>query len=162
MKKEVEHFKEKALTLEKENGDLQSLVALLEDETIIGFQDGHYSNDVREVIMELLSLNVSMSKVNEVINVVLNKLAKKYIDRLPSAGVKVRLMQEALILGQLQVADAMLEQGKDYSGNCLHGDGTTKYSKHYQTFELSEIVGGDAASTLQCFSETLDYICDVM
>ena len=77
--------------------------------------------------------------------------------------LKYVLMQEALILGQLQVADAMLEQGKDYSGNCLHGDDTTKYSKHYQnfqvtttscitlSFELSEIVRGDAASTLQCF-----------
>ena len=40
---------------------------------------------------------------------VLNKLATKDIERLPSAGVKTRLMQEALFLGQIQVADAMLE-----------------------------------------------------
>ena len=42
--------------------------------------------------MGLLSLNVSINKIGQVIKVVLNKLAKKDIERLPSAGVKARLM----------------------------------------------------------------------
>ena len=42
--------------------------------------------------MGLLSLNVSINKIDQVIKVVLNKLAKKDIERLPSAGVKARLM----------------------------------------------------------------------
>ena len=42
--------------------------------------------------MALLSLNVSINKIDQVIKVVLNKLAKKDIERLPSAGVKARLM----------------------------------------------------------------------
>ena len=42
--------------------------------------------------MALLSLNVRINKIDQVIKVVLNKLAKKDIERLPSAGVKARLM----------------------------------------------------------------------
>ena len=42
--------------------------------------------------MALLSLNVSINKIDQVIKVVLNKLAKKDTERLPSAGVKARLM----------------------------------------------------------------------
>ena len=85
----------------------------------------------------------------------LNELTKKDIERLPSAGVKARLMQEALFLGQIQVAEAMLEDVSGDSGNCLHGDGTSKYHRHFQNFQItttngrqlsfgpSEIVSGD-------------------
>ena len=59
----------------------------------------------------------------------LNELTKKDIERLPSAGVKARLMQEALFLGQIQVAEAMLEDVSVDSGNCLHGDETSKYHR---------------------------------
>ena len=59
------------VNLQKENADLEALVSILEDDTIISFKGSHYTNDVREVIMELLSRNISMNKVNEVIKVVL-------------------------------------------------------------------------------------------
>ena len=39
------------------------------------FENGKYVDEVQEVIMDLLALNVSMSKVNEVIRTVLHKLA---------------------------------------------------------------------------------------
>ena len=121
--------------------------------------------------MALLSLNVSINKIDQVIKVVLNKLAKKDIERLPSAGVKARLMQEALFLGQIQVAEAMLEDVSGDSGNCLHGDETSKYHRHFQNFQitttsgrqlsfgLSEIVSGDGQSIFELFSEALAYLC---
>ena len=173
LRAEVEILDKKVSSLEEENRDMEALIELLDDDEIVSFKDGRYSNEVREVIMELLSLNVSMAKVNQVIKVVLNKLAKKDIGRLPSAGVKCRIEREALILGRMQVAQAMLERD-GAPVNCLHGDGTSKYSKHYQNFQvttgsgktlsfgLAEIVGGDAASTLQCFTETIDELCDVI
>ena len=110
----------------------------------------------------LLSLNVSIDKIGQLIKVVLNKLAKKDIERLPSAGVNARLMQEALFLGQIQVAEAMLEGVSGDSGNCLHGDGTFKYHRHFKhfqitatngrqlSFRLSETVSGDARYTYTC------------
>ena len=171
---EVNHLTKEVDELRGENKDLNGLIALLQDDEIVTFQDGKYCNDVREVIMELLSLNVSMGKVNDVIKVVLAKLAKKNVNRLPSSGLKSRLMSEALIIAQLHVADEMLSSTEKDAGNCLHGDGTSKYHRNYQNFQvtttsgktlsfgLTEMAGGDAASTLQCLTETIDDICDVL
>ena len=82
---------------------------------------------------------------------------------------------EALVLAQIQVAEAMNKGCNDgIIGNCLHGDGTSKYSRHYQNFQvttssgqtlsfgLSEIAGGDAASVMKTFVENIDDICDVI
>ena len=174
LKNEFEHLSNKVKELNSENKDLEMLIALLEDEEIVTFQNGRYCDEIREVIMELLSLNVSMNKVNDVIRVVIQKLAKKDVGKLPSAGVKSRLMQEALIIAQFQVAEAMLLSKDNLSGNCLHGDGTGKYHKHYQNFQittshgktlsfgLSEVAGGDAATVLKNFTATIDDICDVL
>lgn len=48
--------------------------------------------------MTLLSLNVSIDKIDQVIKVILSKLAKEDTERLPSAGFKARLIQEALVI----------------------------------------------------------------
>lgn len=56
-----------AKELKEKNKELEQLTCLLEDETISTFEDGKYVDEVREVIMDLLAMNVSMSKVNEVI-----------------------------------------------------------------------------------------------
>ena len=61
--------------LKEKNKELEQLTCLLEDETINTFENGKYVDEVREVIMDLLAMNVSMSKVNEVIRTVLQKLA---------------------------------------------------------------------------------------
>ncbi|XP_065656137.1 uncharacterized protein LOC136081830 [Hydra vulgaris] len=178
LEKEVVSLYSKTNILKEENLELQKLVSLLDDDEVITFEDGRYSDDIQETIMKLLLMNVSMNSVNEVIKVVLNKLAKKNISRLPSAAVKCRLMQEASILGQFQVAEAMLENNlinkNSNIGNSLHGDDTQKYHKHYQNFQitttsgktlsfgLSEVVGKDAATVLQNFTNIVDDICDVV
>lgn len=131
------------------------------------FADGRYSNDIRKVIMELLSLDVSMTKVNDVIKIVLAGLAKKGVTKLPFAGAKPHIIPESLILAQMQVGEAMLESERSI-GNCLHDDGTTKYCRHYQNFQvttssgktllfgLSKISNDDAASTLKYFANIND------
>ena len=141
LQKELSLLTEKVKTLEKENNDLEKLIALLEDREVQTFQNGRYTNELREVIMELVSLNVSMNKMNDVISCVVRKLGNKEIGRLPSAGMKARLMHEALLLSQNQVAEAMMETDGMTSGNCLHGDGTTKYHKHYQNFQITTTSG---------------------
>ena len=77
-------------------------------------------------------MNVSMNKVNEVIKLILKKLAGKDIECLPSNAVKARLLIEARHLAHAHVSEQMQSGGE--SGNCLHRDGTTKYYLHYQTF----------------------------
>ena len=143
-----------------ENKQLHQLISLLDDHEVITFENGRFTNELREVIMELLSMNVSMCKV-------LKKLAGINVHHLPSAGSQSRFLEEALILAKMQVVEEMNAS----ESKCLHGDGTSKYHRHYQNFQittasgrtlsfgLSEIYGGDAASTLQSFTESIDDLC---
>ena len=50
---------------------------MYEDDTISTFENGEYLDYVRVTIMELLSMNVSLNKVNEVIRIVLKGLLGK-------------------------------------------------------------------------------------
>lgn len=128
-----------AKELKEKNKELEQLTCLLEDETISTFEDSKYVDEVREVIMDLLAMNVSMSKVNEVIRTVLKKLTWKRLSRLPSKAVHSRLFVEAKHLADVQLGRAMLEEAdpSQVVGNTLHRDGTTKYHRHYQDFEIT-------------------------
>ena len=119
--------------------------------------------------MELLNLNVSISKINLVITAVLTKLGSKKIGRLPSAGVKCRILQESLILAQKQVGEAMLKGGiTEDTGNALHGDRTRKFHRHFQNFQITtksgrsysfglcEVASGDVAATMNALCEAVD------
>ena len=124
--------------LKEKNKELEQLTCLLEDKTITTFENGKYVDEVREVIMDFLAMNVSMSKVNKVIRTVLQKLAGKSTPRLPSKAVHSRLLVEAKHLADVQLGRAMLEEAdpSQVIGNTLHGDGTTKYHRHHQDFEV--------------------------
>ena len=71
--------------------------------------------------------------MNDVIKTVLNKLAGINVDHLPSAGSRSRFLEEALILAKIQVVKEMSES----ESSCLHGDGTSKYHRHYQNFQVT-------------------------
>jgi hypothetical protein len=51
------------------------LVDILNEDEIVIFESGRYCDGVKETIMELLSLNISMNKVNCGICTVIQKLA---------------------------------------------------------------------------------------
>ena len=80
-------------------------------------------------------------------------------------------MEKARLIAQMHVAEAMLKSD-GVIGNCLHGDGTSKYHKRYQnvttkdnktlSFGLSGMAGGDAASVLKEFTSITDEICYAM
>ena len=169
---EITQLQEKIKNLNRENRELQQLVSLLQDDEIITFQNGRYCDDIRETIMELLNLNVSMNKVNDVIKLVLKNLAGKEVERLPSNAVKSRLLIEARHLAHVQVAEAMTSGSE--GGNCLHGDGTTKYHRHCQSFQittssgntlsfgLQEMAGQDAGALLNTFTTSVDELTQVI
>lgn len=120
-----------AKELKEKNKELEQLTCLLEEETISTFEDGKYVDEVREVIMDLLAMNVSMSKVNEVIRTVLKKLTWKRLSKLPSKAVHSRLFVEAKHLADVQLGRAMLEEAdpSQVVGNTLHRDGTTTFNE---------------------------------
>ena len=116
---------------------------MIKDETITTFEKGKYVDEVQEVIMDLLAMNVSMSKVNEVIRTVLQKLGRKSISRLPSKAVHSHLPVEAKHLADVRLGRAIIEEvdPSRVIGNTLHGDGTTKHYRHYQDFEVTTPYG---------------------
>ena len=76
--------------------------------------------------MKLVDLNVSIKKIDLVMEAVLGTLTKTNVDnlRLPSVGSRKKIVEEALCLAQFQVAEEMMNDGNDPAkfGNCLHGD----------------------------------------
>ena len=132
-------LEEKVKLLDNENCELEKTLALMEDPVVTSFKDGKFVNAVRETILNLLSLNVSQNRVNEVIRTVLKNLAHKEIDKLPSKGLRSRMMAEASFICNVQVAEAMKE-GFDASsviGNCLHEDQTSKHHTNYYNFQVT-------------------------
>ena len=173
MRATITDLENRCEVLERENMELNQLIELVNDEEIVTFENGKYTDGVRETIMELLALNVSMNKVNNVIRTVVKKLTNKAIGRLPANAVKSRILVEARHLAQVHVAEAMLDGGvSGENGNCLHGDGTSKFHKHYQNFQitlasgrtlslgLKEVSGGDIATVMQSFRDTIQDLTD--
>lgn len=61
---DIHYYETRAKLLEERVHELEDCIALCEDRSVTTFDDGKYTNTVRELIMELLSLNVSMLAVN--------------------------------------------------------------------------------------------------
>ena len=141
--KQIELLEAQISQLRKANSELEQLAELIEDPEIKTFADGKFTDEIREVIMQLVSYNVSLKQIDYVIKTVLKILAGKNVDRLPSQALKSRIGLEARHIADAQVANAMLQNADMSSivGNCLHGDGTTKFHKHYQGFQVTTTEG---------------------
>ena len=86
-------------TNEGEIANLQQINELMEADCVTTFADGKYTNEVRECVMTLMTeCNISTNKMSKVITTVLEKLAGKHPERLPSKGLLSRLMIEAKVL----------------------------------------------------------------
>ena len=155
--------------------ELEQLNILLESDQIVTFENGKYSNEIRECIMSLVTeCNVSLNKVNSVISTVLHKLSGVLPDRLPSMAVKSRLLIEAKAVAQQQIVDAMLQDVDPAAlvGNTLHSDATSKYFKHYQSYQvtlsngnsmsigLTEVGCADSDTMLQSFKSLVQDLAD--
>ena len=174
--REYDNLLKDFLELQKEHNELDQVIDIVNSEEVVTFQNGRFTNEIRRTVMELVSLNVSINKISEVIKVVLGTLTNTNTSnlRLPSDGARKKIVEEALMLAQMQVAEAMMENGDETLGNCLHGDGSTKYSRHYQNFQIttksgralsfgmSEVVDADAEATLHAFITTVEDVCDVI
>ena len=80
---------------------------ILQDKEVSSFHDGRYCDDIRETIMELLACNVSMAKVSRVIKMVLSKLGKQTVTKVPSISTISQIAVEARHLADLEVAEAI-------------------------------------------------------
>ena len=156
---------------------MEELINICNSEELITFSNGRFSDEMRKTVMDLVAHNVSINKIPEVIKSVIGGLTSYNAEKIrtPSTGTRKAMLEEALIVAHQHVADRMLKEGVNgIFGNCLHGDGTSKYSRHYQnlqvttnsgellSFGLSEVSDSDATAVLQNFMDTIGDICDVI
>ena len=93
--------------------------------------------------MELVCYNVSLGQIDKVIRTVLKKLVGRDVEKLPSQALKSRIALEARHIADFQVATTLLQEADPNKlvGNCLQGDETTKFHKHYQGFQATVAEG---------------------
>jgi len=139
---EVKNLKDEIKSKEDRIAQLEEINGLLEEKEIECVYDGKFSNEIRETIMTLVTqCGVSLKKINQVIQTVVQNITGKSLSRLPSTGVRSCLLIEAKRVAQVQVVNAMLEpninSNDTYYGNCLHQDGTSKFHRHLQSFQVT-------------------------
>ena len=103
----IQYYQTRAEVLEMRVRKLEDCISLCEDKSVTIFEDGKYTHTVRELIMELLSLHVSMSAINKVIRSTLKKMANIEVGHLPSMGTTSKIVAEARILADIEVGLAM-------------------------------------------------------
>ncbi len=176
LEEEKKSLNKKLTFVEKREKEFEELQILLESDTMTTFAEGRFSNEIRELVIELYACNVSLNRVNDVNKAVVKKFTKKKISRLPSKGLLSRFFVKARYLADKQIGEAMLK-GTDLSsciGNTLHSDGASKFHKHYEGFQVTtpegetmslgilEMSSGTAESLVEAITEKLTAIASSM
>ena len=151
--------------------DLQEAIALAQDRVASSelmkfstFQNGKYSDAVRACVMELLTNNVPVRRVEPVMASVLKMVDIDY-SRLPKHTTVNEILIEARALSQLQLA----EQLTTTECTTLHSDGTSKFGHHYMGYQVStekgtftlglqEVQDGSAVTMLDTLKSI---VCDI-
>ena len=82
---------------------------------------------------KLLSCNVGVRNIAPVILCVLKNIAHKSVTRLPKHTLTCKMILEALTVVQAQLGE--LSQTSEFT--TLQTDGTTKFGKHYATYDIN-------------------------
>ena len=134
IEEQLEECYRKIKLLTSENRELQEMVQFLdEDCDVVTFQEGKYTDNVREVYMKLLNMGVGRRNIQDVIRVILRKLAGVEIERLPSESLTTRIFVEAKILSEIHVAKEIVE----HKNNTLHYDETSKQGYKYGSIQVT-------------------------
>ena len=135
--KECNELDETIRELKEEKKELLEMNARLIDENkeskkISFYSAGKYSDDLRICIMELLTSNVSVLKVEPVLRSVF-KLLSIQCDRLPQHTTINEMLMESRSISHAQLAETLTAS----SSNTLHSDGTTKYGHKFQSYQVT-------------------------
>jgi len=166
----IENLKLEINEKDQELKNLQATNVILTDPQIVSYSEGKYTNEIRETIMYLITeCGVSQTKVNRVIQTVLHNLTGKTLSRLPSAGVKSRLMIEAKMIANRHLLETLTDENMNFT---LHQDGTSKHHRQFESFQVTrndcksfsagivEVGKGDAATLFDSFTTLLSDLAD--
>ena len=100
--------------------------------------DGSYKSKVRACFQDLVMSGVGIKQTKNVIMSVLRNIVNIQIDEsdLPSETLARSQYEEARLLAMAQLG-TMLIKDFDKSHRTLQTDGTSKFGKHYGTFDVS-------------------------
>ena len=137
--KECAELDETIKTLKDEKADLLEMNAEMIDDlkeqtskTVTFYNEGKYSDNLRVCIMELLTSNVGILKIEPVLRSVF-KLLNVERDKLPRHTTINEILIESRSLAHMQIAETLTTA----ANNCLHSDGTTKFGHKYQSYQVT-------------------------
>ena len=179
LEESLEDFKEQARDMTVKCGELSKEIAFLRnevdvqqniidellgsDQMIVTKVDGKYTDEVRQCCFDLLSMNVGVWNIQPVIKAVL-ALAKKSCEELPSIGLLSKMLVELKAVSSVHAAEELLKD--DVSDHTLHSDGTTKFGRKFQSYQIGttdktlsiglvDMRSGTAEQTMDIFKQVL-------
>ena len=158
----------------KENQRLQTLLDLCEGNEIQAFENGKYTNNIREVVLELHKLHIPIRAIAPSIKLIIQKLTNDTVSRLPEYGTIHKITYEGRCLALLEAGRAMLRD-KESRGpaSVLKNDGTTKLKRRYDTaivgtsewqksIGLKLFAAENADTLLQASEESLNEVAEIV
>ena len=125
-------MKIKELTEEKE--DLQTYLDICDSPVVSTFENGRYTDEIRELYINLLNMRVGRNNVGKIIETVLSSLTNVTLDGpLPSAATTSMLFIEAQTLANIQAGLALTKN----INSTLHYDETSKYGRKKGSLQVT-------------------------
>ena len=170
---QIQQLRDEIRCLEQEKASMEEeLQSFIENELPpLKNIDGSYKNNVRACFQDLVLSGVGIKETKNVIKSVLLNLANINVENndLPGATFARSQYAEARLIAMIQLGTT-LERDFEKSDCTLQSDGTSKFGKHYGTYDIScksgenMVLGlrgmacGDAETQLSVFKEIIDEI----
>ena len=135
----ISELRNEIAVLENEKSSLQfELNNFMESEPLVlKNQDGSYKNKIRACYQDLVLSGVGIKQTQNVIISVLKNLASIEVSEteLPGTTFARSQFEEARLLAFAQLGTT-LSKGYQSANNTLQSDGTSKFGKHYGTYDV--------------------------
>ncbi|MCH2377670.1 MAG: hypothetical protein MK231_04815, partial [Pelagibacterales bacterium] len=170
---QIQELRDEIRYLEQEKASMEEeLQSFIENELPpLKNLDGSYKNNVRACFQDLVLSGVGIKETKNVIKSVLINLANINVENndLPGATFARSQYAEARLLAMMQLGTTLVHDFEK-SDCTLQSDGTSKFGKHYGTYDIScksgenMVLGlrgmacGDAETQLSVFKEIIDEI----
>ena len=131
----ISELKQQMSILENEKCEAEEKLSSYMEGLIKTKENGHCNDTVRATYQGLVMKGVGINNIDKVVPTDLTNFTNMNIECLPKATLARLLYTESRRLRQLQVAESLF---KDYdsSWRTLHTDGTSKFGKHYGTYDV--------------------------
>ena len=159
----INDLKEYIAYLENENSELvEEVNDFLNQKEIKTFCNGKYTDELRMIYYELMSMNVSVHNCGNVIRSVLKRLGNLNVGHLPKKSAASIMMVESCMLALMQAGEAIAES----ESNVLHLDGTKLNFEEIgsfqvvtdsgaYTFGIEDMMSGEAQWYFETFRDIL-------